>query len=169
MKKLSLIILLFCLSLIAIRAEEIKDPDFEQFFANFQKDFAQRNVAAIRDLISTNYMLQHSQDANCSIQIIMGIQYYSLLRQNTDKVLKLSPKNHYTVGTKRTKGPYSYWDLYKIDTEYARELYGLDKAYHLACVSEENEFGGSTWCVFGKIPTSGGKHEWRIIDFGGAG
>lgn len=165
MKNVIIVISLICASLISLRAEPLNDPDFEQFFAQFQKDLAKNKIEAIKRIINTEHILQHNTDENCHSQIMMAVEFCSDVRSSIDMITKLSPKNSFTV----EKKPYHNWEVYKIEEKYAKELFGLNVAYHLSYSSGYGECSSSLFCTFGKIRTESGKFEWRIINFNGVG
>lgn len=169
MRNTLIVISIILASLLSLKAEPLNDPDFEQFFARFQQDLAKNNIGAIADLVTTSYMLQRKDYGTCYSLITMSLYFCTEVRSDIDKILKLSPKNSYTVVTKSKDAEYCNWEVFNIEKKYAKELFGLDVAYQLAQNVSYEDGGSSIFCTFGKIRTESGKLEWRIIDFDGAG
>lgn len=169
MKKLVAIALILCLASLSSKADEIKDKDFQQFFAEFQKELKKskgdpwtfNNYIDCSPLVK-KYNSDPVENQSCIHVYVTELLYFASIAKNEyTEICSLSSKNKYSVNKKNKH--YSWKITYNAD-QYIYKKYGVHSVYKLQRDYDDGEDEEAFWCVFSKI-----NGAWKIIDFDGAG
>lgn len=164
MKRLFLIATVFCLSLVSLKAEAINDKDFETFFAEFQQEIKGGDLWRFTDLIYEDYKIPKTEDSyNMFEQSVRWfISFYEEFKRDYKYVIKLNKKNNYKAGKGFKSDREDYWEVKKLDSDYAKQL-GVLYGYELTHLVNMGEDEGACACIFAKVSVDGGEPEWRVI------